>query len=75
MSCILQDHFYLFFDVISFQHVLHFYVGKSEIEWNTSILFFVVVKQDGQRLLGPALVRTPSPILSCSVIVMLPFLI
>ena len=27
----------LFFDIISFQHVLHFDVGRSEIEWNMKL--------------------------------------
>ena len=36
-SCILQDHFDLFFDIINFQHVLHFDVGRSEIEWNMKV--------------------------------------
>ena len=25
------------FDIISFQHVLHFDVGRSEIEWNMKV--------------------------------------
>ena len=36
-SCISQDNFDLFFDIISFQHVLHFDVGRSEIEWNMKL--------------------------------------
>ena len=36
-TCILPDNFDLFFDVISFQHVLHFDVGRSEIEWNMKV--------------------------------------
>ena len=35
--CILQDNFDLFFDIISFQYVLHFDVGRSEIEWNMKL--------------------------------------
>ena len=29
--------FDMFFDIISFQHVLHFDVGRSEIEWNMKV--------------------------------------
>ena len=36
-TCILQDNFDLFCDIISFQHVLHFDVGRSEIEWNMKL--------------------------------------
>ena len=32
ITCILQDNFDLFLDIISFQHVLHFDVGRSENE-------------------------------------------
>ena len=31
---VLQDFLDFFPDVISFQHVLHFDVGRSQIEWN-----------------------------------------
>ena len=34
ITCILQDNF----DIISFQHVLHFDVGRSEIEWNMKVI-------------------------------------
>ena len=37
ITSILQDNFDLFFDIISFQHVLHFDVGRSEIEWNMKL--------------------------------------
>ena len=37
ITCILQDNFNLFIDIISFQHVLHFDVGRSEIEWNMNV--------------------------------------
>ena len=37
ITSILQDNFDLFFDIISFQHVLHFNVGRSEIEWNMKL--------------------------------------
>ena len=37
IACILQYNFNLFFDIISFQHVLHFDVGRSEIEWNMKV--------------------------------------
>ena len=37
ITCILQDNLDLFFDIISFQHVLHFDVGRSEIEWNMKL--------------------------------------
>ena len=37
ITCILQDNFDLFFDIISLQHVLHFDVGRSEIEWNMKL--------------------------------------
>ena len=40
ITCILQDNFDLFFDIISFQHVLHFDVGRSEIEFKMGILVF-----------------------------------
>ena len=29
--------FYKILDIISFQHVLHFDVGRSEIEWNMKL--------------------------------------
>ena len=32
ITCILHDNFDLFFDIIRFQHVLHFDVGRREIE-------------------------------------------
>ena len=38
ITCILQDNFDLFSDIISFQHVLHFDVGRSEIEWNMKVI-------------------------------------
>ena len=38
ITCILQDNFDLFIDIISFQHVLHFDVGRSEIEWNMKVI-------------------------------------
>ena len=37
ITCILQDNFNLLFDIISFQHVLHFDVSRSEIEWNMKV--------------------------------------
>ena len=37
ITCNLQDNFDLFFDIISLQHVLHFDVGRSEIEWNMKL--------------------------------------
>ena len=37
ITSILQDNFDLFLDIISFQHVLHFDVGRSEIEWNMKL--------------------------------------
>ena len=43
MSCILQDNFDLFIDIISFQHVLHFDVGRSEIEWNMKVIMEISV--------------------------------
>ena len=41
--CILQDNFDLFIDIISFQHVLHFDVGRSEIEWNMKVIMEISV--------------------------------
>ena len=38
ITCIVQDNFDLFIDIISFQHVLHFDVGRSEIEWNMKVI-------------------------------------
>ena len=32
-----------FFDIISFQHVLHFDVGRSEIEWNMKVIMEISV--------------------------------
>ena len=37
----LQDNFDLFIDI--FQHVLHFDVGRSEIEWNTKVIMKISV--------------------------------
>ena len=31
------------FDIISFQHVLHFDVGRSEIEWNMNLIIEILV--------------------------------
>ena len=42
-TCILQDNFDLFFDIISFQHVLHFDVDRSEIEWNMKLKMEILV--------------------------------
>ena len=36
ITCILQDNFDLFIDIISF-HVIHFDVGRIEIEWNMKV--------------------------------------
>ena len=33
----------MFFDIISFQHVLHFDVGRSEIEWNMNLIIEILV--------------------------------
>ena len=41
-TCILQDNFDLFFDIISFHHVLHFDVDRSEIEWNMKLKSFYI---------------------------------
>ena len=38
ITSITQDNFDLFIDIISFQHVLHFNVGRSEIEWNMKVI-------------------------------------
>ena len=43
ITCILQDNFDSFFDIISFQHVLHFDVGRSEIEWNMKLKMEILV--------------------------------
>ena len=43
ITCILQDNFDLFFDIISLQHVLHFDVGRSEIEWNMKLKMEILV--------------------------------
>ena len=43
ITCILQDKFDLFIDIISFQHVLHFDVGRSEIEWNMKVIMAISV--------------------------------
>ena len=43
ITCILQDNFDLFIDIISFQHVLHFDVGRSEIEWNMKVIMEISV--------------------------------
>ena len=43
ITCFLQDNFDLFFDIISFQHVLHFDVGRSEIEWNMKLKMEILV--------------------------------
>ena len=42
ITCILQDSFDLFFDIISFQRVLHFVVCRSEIEWNMKLKIILV---------------------------------
>ena len=34
---VLQDFADFFLNIISFQHVLHFGVGRSEIEWNMKV--------------------------------------
>ena len=39
ITCILKDIILIVFDVISFQHVLHFDVGRSEIVWNLKVNF------------------------------------
>ena len=43
ITCILQDNFDLFIDIISFQHVLDFDVGRSEIEWNMKVIMEISV--------------------------------
>ena len=43
IRCFLQDNFDLFFDIISFQRVLHFDVGRSEIEWNMKLKMEILV--------------------------------
>ena len=43
ITCILQDNLDLFIDIISFQHVLHFDVGRSEIEWNMKVIMEISV--------------------------------
>ena len=43
ITCILQDNFDLFFDIISLQHVLYFDVGRSEIEWNMKLKMEILV--------------------------------
>ena len=40
---ILQDNFDLFFDFISFQHVLHYDVGRSKIELNMKLKMVILV--------------------------------
>ena len=37
ITCILQDNFDLFFYIIMFQHILHYDVGRNEIEWNLKV--------------------------------------
>ena len=43
IACILQDNFDLFIDIISFQHVIHFDVGRIEIEWNMEVKMEILV--------------------------------
>ena len=43
ITCILQDNFDLFIDIISFQHVIHFGVGRIEIEWNMEVKMEILV--------------------------------
>ena len=43
ITCFLQNKFDLFFDIISFQHVLHSDVGRSEIEWNMKVKMEILV--------------------------------
>ena len=43
ITCILRYNFDLFFDIISFQHVLHFDVVRSEIEWNMKVIMEISV--------------------------------
>ena len=43
ITCILQDNFDLFIDIISFQHVHHFDVCRSEIEWNMKVIMEISV--------------------------------
>ena len=49
ITCILQDNFDLFFDIISFQHALHFDVGRSEIESNMKFKMGILVFTYGQK--------------------------
>ena len=43
ITCILQDNFALFIDIISFQHVIHFDIGRIEIEWNMEVKMEILV--------------------------------
>ena len=43
ITCILRYNFDLFFDIISLQHVLHFDVVRSEIEWNMKVIMEISV--------------------------------
>ena len=38
-----MGHFDLFFDIISFQHVLQFDVGRSDIEWNMKLKMEILI--------------------------------
>ena len=37
ITLVLQDFADFFFNIISFRHVLHFGVGRSQIEWNMKV--------------------------------------
>ena len=39
---VLYDFADFFLNIISFQHVLHFDVGRSQIEWNMKVKFHFV---------------------------------
>ena len=49
ITCTLQDNFDLFFDIISFEHVLYFDVGRSEMEWNMKVKMEISVFTWGQK--------------------------
>ena len=37
ITSVLQDFAYIFSNIISFRHVLHFGVDRSQIEWNMKV--------------------------------------
>ena len=43
ITSVIQDNFDLFIDIISFQHVIHFDVGRIEIEWNMEVKMEILV--------------------------------